>query len=83
MKKGSGRMEDASRQLGFDLVVAPANCADSARTSAPAESQSNTRGAVVDITPLLERRAAEGDRALLKAVQSRAAHLVDCLFKRL
>ncbi len=82
MKKRSGRTEGAGSQLGFNLVVAPVNGADPARTSVPADSQSSTRAAVVDLAAALERRAAESDRALLKAVQARATHLVDCLLKR-
>jgi hypothetical protein len=82
MKKWSGRMESAGSQLGFEFVVASAKDADSARASVPAESHSATRGVVVDLTPVLERRAAESDRVLMKAVRSRASHLTDCLLKR-
>jgi hypothetical protein len=40
------------------------------------------RSLVLDLTPILNRRAMENDRALLKGVQIRAAHLSDCLLKQ-
>jgi hypothetical protein len=82
MKKQSERNGGPAVQLGFELVCAPIKLACSLSESEFADVRSNAASSIVDLTPTLHRRAAETDRALLKAVQSRAAHLSDCLLKR-
>jgi hypothetical protein len=82
MKKRSGHKEGAGGQLGLDLVVASTNHTGSPPEVTRAESQSRSGGAVLDLAAILERRATESDRALLKAVGTRANHLFDCLIKR-
>jgi hypothetical protein len=82
MKKQSERIGDAAIQLGFELVCAPKEVASCLSASEPAALPLNAPSSVIDLAPALNRRAAETDRALLKAVQTRAAHLSDCLLKR-
>lgn len=81
MKKQSERMEGAGVQLGFELEFTPIDPSGPSSSPAAIVSEASVKGSVVDLTPLLQRRAAENDRALIKAVQSRAAHLSDCLRK--
>ncbi len=69
-------------QLGFEWVCMPAELPHSSGISEVADISQPPTGSVVDLTPVLHRRAAEYDRALLKAVQIRAAHLSDCLLKQ-
>jgi hypothetical protein len=82
MKKQSGNAEDASSQLGFELVCPPAEPACNSKAFETTTSQPIFTASIVDLTPAIHRRAAEEDRELLKAVQTRAAHLSDCLLKR-
>ena len=82
MKKQSERIGGAAIQLGLELVCAPVELASSLSSSEPAALPSNAASSVIDLAPVLNRRAAETDRALLKAVRTRAAHLSDCLLKR-
>ncbi len=83
MKKQSERAEDASSQLGFELVCPPAEeAACNSKAFETISSQPIFTASIVDLTPVIHRRAAAEDRELLKAVQTRAAHLSDCLLKR-
>lgn len=88
MGKQSDRKNTGDRQLGVDLTVAfsassPDACAP-VHANSPVEANvgPSVNGVVVAIRSVLERRAAERDWALLKAVQARATHLEDCLLKR-
>ena len=82
MKKQSERNGAGAIQLGFELVCAPAELPHSLGISEVADISQPPTCSVVDLTPALHRRAVENDRALLKAVQNRAAHLSDCLLKQ-
>jgi hypothetical protein len=82
MKKQPESTGDTAVQLGFELVCLPVERAFASNASEHADLQPIVTNSVVDLAPSLHRRAAESDRALLKAVQSRAAHLTDCLFRR-
>jgi len=82
MKKQSERMDGADRQLGFDLVFSTVRPAVSSTSFERPILESHVQNSVVDLTPLLQRRASENDRVLLRAVQTRAAHLTDCLRKQ-
>lgn len=82
MKKQSERADGADRQLVFELEVTKAQPPDSASLSATVRSKFPVQDSVLDLTPRLQLRARENDRALLKAVQNRAAHLSDCLRKQ-
>jgi hypothetical protein len=80
--KQTERVEDASNQLGFELECPPAAPAFTSKAVETTTPKPILTASIVDLTPALGRRAAENDRALLKAVQTRAAHLSDCLLKR-
>ena len=80
--KQSARTESAGTQLGFELVVLPVE--DFSQICVPICETPDLppQTSIYDVTPLLQRRAAETDRALLKAVQRRAEHLADCLIRQ-
>jgi hypothetical protein len=81
MKKQSKPSKEATSQLGFELESAPVKGASSS-TNSEIDGPSVVSNSVVDFAPILNRRAAESERSILKAVQSRADHLSDCLLKR-
>ena len=84
MKKQSERPEEASNQLRFELTCSAKELASpSSVLEAATNPPSASTSVILDLTPSLRRRAMEDDRALVRAVQARAAHLSDCLFKRL
>lgn len=82
MKKQSERPKNASNQLGFELTCPPQKPALSSKPSAATTPCRKQTASILDLGPALRQREADSDRALLKAIQTRAAHLTDCLFKR-
>jgi len=82
MKKLSRNSDDASNQLSLELISqASESACGTSRLATAATPRPIWSAGVVDIVSARQRRAAESDRALLRAIQTRAAHLTDCLFK--
>src|ERR1700753_188472 len=81
MKKQLDPPKEAPFQLRFELQP-PAVKRASATPVSIQTGPSTASSSVVDLVEILNQRAAENDRALLKSVQSRAEHLSDCLLKR-